>query len=109
MTALIIALVIGAIAGWLAGLLVQGTGFGLVGDIVVGILGALIAGLPVSLLRYSTYAWGRRARRDHPRFHRGSDPARDRAGDKADHLAVPRREGRRRLGPDSEVIPPNSR
>ena len=44
LTALIIALVIGAIAGWLAGLLVQGTGFGLVGDIVVGILGALIAG-----------------------------------------------------------------
>jgi uncharacterized membrane protein YeaQ/YmgE (transglycosylase-associated protein family) len=43
LTALIIALVIGAIAGWLAGLLVQGTGFGLVGDIVVGILGALIA------------------------------------------------------------------
>jgi uncharacterized membrane protein YeaQ/YmgE (transglycosylase-associated protein family) len=35
--------VVGAIAGWLAGLLVQGTGFGLVGDIVIGILGALIA------------------------------------------------------------------
>jgi uncharacterized membrane protein YeaQ/YmgE (transglycosylase-associated protein family) len=43
LTALIIALLIGAIAGWLAGLLVQGTGFGLMGDIVVGILGALIA------------------------------------------------------------------
>jgi uncharacterized membrane protein YeaQ/YmgE (transglycosylase-associated protein family) len=43
LTAIIIALVVGAIAGWLAGLLVQGTGFGLVGDIVVGILGALIA------------------------------------------------------------------
>ncbi len=43
LTALIIALAIGGIAGWLAGLLVQGTGFGLVGDIVVGILGALIA------------------------------------------------------------------
>ena len=43
LTALIIALVVGAIAGWLAGLVVQGTGFGLVGDIVVGILGALIA------------------------------------------------------------------
>ena len=43
LTALIIACVVGAIAGWLAGLLVQGTGFGLVGDIVVGILGALIA------------------------------------------------------------------
>jgi len=44
LTGIIIACVIGAIAGWLAGLLVQGTGFGLVGDIVVGILGALIAG-----------------------------------------------------------------
>ena len=44
LTALIIALVVGGVAGWLAGLLVQGTGFGLVGDIVVGILGALIAG-----------------------------------------------------------------
>jgi len=43
LTALIIALVVGAIAGWLAGLVVQGTGFGLIGDIVVGILGALIA------------------------------------------------------------------
>ena len=44
LAALIIALVVGGIAGWLAGLVVQGTGFGLVGDIVVGILGALIAG-----------------------------------------------------------------
>jgi uncharacterized membrane protein YeaQ/YmgE (transglycosylase-associated protein family) len=43
LTALIITLVVGAIAGWLAGLVVNGTGFGLVGDIVIGILGALIA------------------------------------------------------------------
>jgi uncharacterized membrane protein YeaQ/YmgE (transglycosylase-associated protein family) len=43
LTALIIACVVGGIAGWLAGLLVQGTGFGLVGDIVIGILGALVA------------------------------------------------------------------
>jgi uncharacterized membrane protein YeaQ/YmgE (transglycosylase-associated protein family) len=42
--ALIIWLVIGAIAGWLAGLLVEGYGFGLVGNIVVGIAGAIIAG-----------------------------------------------------------------
>jgi uncharacterized membrane protein YeaQ/YmgE (transglycosylase-associated protein family) len=41
--ALLIALIVGGVAGWLAGLLVQGTGFGLVGDIVIGILGALIA------------------------------------------------------------------
>lgn len=37
-------LVIGAVAGWLAGLLVKGGGFGLLGDIVVGIIGAFIGG-----------------------------------------------------------------
>ena len=38
------ALVIGAIAGWLAGLIVKGGGFGLLGNIVVGIVGAVVAG-----------------------------------------------------------------
>jgi uncharacterized membrane protein YeaQ/YmgE (transglycosylase-associated protein family) len=42
--AIIIVLIIGAIAGWLAGLIVRGMGFGLLGNIVVGIVGALIAG-----------------------------------------------------------------
>jgi uncharacterized membrane protein YeaQ/YmgE (transglycosylase-associated protein family) len=37
-------LVIGAVAGWLAGTLVKGGGFGLLGDIVVGIIGAFIGG-----------------------------------------------------------------
>jgi uncharacterized membrane protein YeaQ/YmgE (transglycosylase-associated protein family) len=37
-------LIIGAIAGWLAGLIVRGAGFGLIGNIVVGIIGALVAG-----------------------------------------------------------------
>ena len=41
---LIILLLIGAIAGWLAGLIVRGFGFGLIGNIVVGIVGALLAG-----------------------------------------------------------------
>ena len=41
---LIIWLVIGAVAGWLAGTLVKGGGFGLIGDIVVGIVGAFIGG-----------------------------------------------------------------
>ena len=41
---LIIWLVIGAVAGWLAGQIVKGYGFGLVGNIVAGIIGALIAG-----------------------------------------------------------------
>ena len=42
---LIVWLIVGAIAGWLAGLIVKGHGFGLVGNIVVGIVGAFIAGL----------------------------------------------------------------
>lgn len=42
--ALIIWLLIGAAAGFLAGLIVKGYGFGVVGNIVVGILGAMFAG-----------------------------------------------------------------
>ena len=41
---LLIWLVIGAVAGLLAGLLVRGGGFGLIGDIVVGIVGAFFGG-----------------------------------------------------------------
>jgi len=41
---IIAALVIGAVAGWLAGLIVRGAGFGLIGNIVIGIIGALVAG-----------------------------------------------------------------
>jgi uncharacterized membrane protein YeaQ/YmgE (transglycosylase-associated protein family) len=37
-------LIIGAIAGWLAGILVKGGGYGLIGDVVVGIVGAFIGG-----------------------------------------------------------------
>jgi uncharacterized membrane protein YeaQ/YmgE (transglycosylase-associated protein family) len=40
---LLVILFIGAVAGWLAGQIVQGTGFGLIGDIVIGIVGAFIA------------------------------------------------------------------
>ena len=41
---LLIWLLIGAIAGWLAGVIVKGYGFGLIGNIVVGIVGAFIGG-----------------------------------------------------------------
>jgi uncharacterized membrane protein YeaQ/YmgE (transglycosylase-associated protein family) len=41
--ALIVILLVGLAAGWLAGQVVQGTGFGLVGDIIIGIIGAFIA------------------------------------------------------------------
>jgi uncharacterized membrane protein YeaQ/YmgE (transglycosylase-associated protein family) len=40
---LLVILIIGIVAGWLAGKVVRGGGFGLIGDLVVGILGAFIA------------------------------------------------------------------
>ena len=43
-TGIIIWLVIGAIAGWLAGQIMKGGGFGLVGDIIIGIIGSIIGG-----------------------------------------------------------------
>jgi uncharacterized membrane protein YeaQ/YmgE (transglycosylase-associated protein family) len=40
---LLVILFVGLVAGWLAGKVVRGTGFGIIGDIVVGIGGALVA------------------------------------------------------------------
>ena len=37
-------IVVGAIAGWLAGQVMKGSGFGLIGDIVIGVIGALVGG-----------------------------------------------------------------
>ena len=42
---LIIFLIVGAIAGWLAGVAVKGYGFGLLGNIVVGVIGSFFGGL----------------------------------------------------------------
>ncbi len=42
--AVLITLAIGAVAGWLAGLLVEGAGFGLLWNILIGIAGAFVAG-----------------------------------------------------------------
>jgi uncharacterized membrane protein YeaQ/YmgE (transglycosylase-associated protein family) len=41
---LLVILFVGLIAGWLAGHIVRGTGFGVIGDLVVGIVGAFIGG-----------------------------------------------------------------
>ena len=46
-------LIIGAIAGWLAGVLVKGGGFGLIVDIIVGIVGAFIGGWLAGILHIS--------------------------------------------------------
>jgi len=37
-------LIIGAIAGWLAGQVTKGRGFGLIGNMIIGIIGALVGG-----------------------------------------------------------------
>jgi len=39
---LLVILFVGLVAGWLAGQIVRGTGFGIVGDFIIGILGAFI-------------------------------------------------------------------
>jgi uncharacterized membrane protein YeaQ/YmgE (transglycosylase-associated protein family) len=41
---LLVFLLVGLVAGWLAGKLVKGGGFGLVGDLVVGVIGAFVGG-----------------------------------------------------------------
>ena len=37
-------LLVGLVAGWLAGKVMRGAGYGLIGDLVVGVLGALLGG-----------------------------------------------------------------
>jgi uncharacterized membrane protein YeaQ/YmgE (transglycosylase-associated protein family) len=47
-------LLVGLIAGWLAGMLVKGGGFGVVGDMIVGVLGAFIGGFLFTQLGVSS-------------------------------------------------------
>jgi uncharacterized membrane protein YeaQ/YmgE (transglycosylase-associated protein family) len=47
---LLIFLAIGAVAGWLAGLITKGKGFGIIGNMVVGIIGAVLGGFLFSWL-----------------------------------------------------------
>jgi len=47
-------ILVGLVAGWLAGQFMKGGGFGVVGDIVVGIVGALIGGFLFSKMGVST-------------------------------------------------------
>jgi uncharacterized membrane protein YeaQ/YmgE (transglycosylase-associated protein family) len=52
-TSLLIFLAIGAVAGWLAGILMKGGGFGLLIDIVLGVVGAVVGGFLFGLLGLS--------------------------------------------------------
>lgn len=46
-------LLVGLIAGWLAGVLVRGRGYGVFADIIIGILGAMVGGFLFGLLGFS--------------------------------------------------------
>lgn len=52
---LILFLLIGLCAGWLAGKFMKGGGFGVVGDLVVGVIGALLGGFVFGLLGIAAY------------------------------------------------------
>jgi len=48
-------LLIGLVAGWLAGQIMKGKGFGIFGNMVIGCLGAVIGGYVFGLLGLSSY------------------------------------------------------
>jgi uncharacterized membrane protein YeaQ/YmgE (transglycosylase-associated protein family) len=43
-------IIVGAIAGWLSGLVMKGRGFGLIGDILMGVVGGLLGGWLAGLI-----------------------------------------------------------
>lgn len=54
---IIIWVISGIIAGWLAGLLVKGRGFGLIGDLVIGLLGGIVGGWLAGLAGLHPTSW----------------------------------------------------
>jgi len=46
-------LFVGLVAGWLAGKITKGSGFGMVGDIVIGVIGAFVGGFLFRLVGIS--------------------------------------------------------
>ncbi len=51
----VIWIISGIIAGWLTGLVVRGKGFGIKGDLIVGLLGGLVAGALLSFIGRFTF------------------------------------------------------
>ena len=85
---LLVIIVVGIVAGWLAGRVMESGGFGLIGDLIVGLLGAFIGDW--LLPRHSPWHWHHRV--DHKRFcWRGGSFANFAVGD--------RLEGRTKMGP----------
>lgn len=57
MVSLLAWIIVGGVAGWLASLVVDGGGFGVLGDIIVGIVGAILGGLLLSLLLPGSFSF----------------------------------------------------
>ena len=54
---LLLWLISGIIAGWLAGVMIQGSGFGLLGDLVVGLIGGLVGGFLAGAVGVQATSW----------------------------------------------------
>ena len=54
---LITFLLVGGLAGWISGLVTKGSGFGLAGNIIVGIVGAFLGGFVFGLLGISSHGF----------------------------------------------------
>ena len=50
---LLVFLIVGVVAGWIAGKVVNGSGLGLIGDLILGVVGAFIAGWLLPRLGFS--------------------------------------------------------
>jgi uncharacterized membrane protein YeaQ/YmgE (transglycosylase-associated protein family) len=55
--AFIVFILIGALAGWISGLLTKGAGFGALGNVIVGIIGAFLGGFLFRLLGFGAYGF----------------------------------------------------
>jgi uncharacterized membrane protein YeaQ/YmgE (transglycosylase-associated protein family) len=51
-------LVLGIVAGWLAGMIMRGGGFGLIGDLVMGVIGAFVCGFLWSVITHEDVMMG---------------------------------------------------
>ena len=49
---ILVTLIVGALAGWLGSLIIRGSGFGLIGNIVIGILGSFVGTWVLGKLNY---------------------------------------------------------
>ena len=51
-------IILGIVAGWLAGLIMRGGGYGLIGDLILGIIGAIVGGFLWSFFTHSDFTAG---------------------------------------------------